>query len=457
MKSSNRTLLALKVFLDSLMILLSWLLAGYLRFYVIPGGMSNDFFIFLRISILVLAYTLFFLSKNGLYEEDLEHSWRKQTSKLVFSSFEGFLLLVITLYFLFPQKVSRLSIALHFFLLVALLVTERTIVSSYIKSCYRKGKYSRRILLVGFGESLLQYEKALHSTRVQGIKLVGQYDAQGSPIGGIKQLKNSTLREAVQETFPDLVVISYPPEEHTREKAAVAEGLDLLNEKVIMLPHLPESHIGTNISDFRWIPVLTLNAAEINVFGRISKRVFDVLSCTVGVILISPILAIIALLIKLSSPGPVIFKQQRVTRDEKIFTMYKFRSMRNDIPEDNTHWTEENDPRVTKIGRFLRKTSLDELPQLFNVIGGSMSLIGPRPERPALVERFNKEIPGYRMRHRVKSGISGWAQVNGWRGNTSLERRIEFDLYYIRNWNMIFDFKIILFTFFRGFVNENAY
>ena len=122
-----------------------------------------------------------------------------------------------------------------------------------------------------------------------------------------------------------------------------------------------------------------------------------------------------------------------------------------------THWTEENDPRVTKIGRFLRKTSLDELPQLFNVIGGSMSLIGPRPERPALVERFNKEIPGYRMRHRVKSGISGWAQVNGWRGNTSLERRIEFDLYYIRNWNMIFDFKIILFTFFRGFVNENAY
>jgi len=180
-------------------------------------------------------------------------------------------------------------------------------------------------------------------------------------------------------------------------------------------------------------------------------------TCSIGVIIISPILLVLAVLVKLSSPGPVIYKQKRVTRDEKIFTMYKFRSMRNDIPEGTVHWTEENDPRVTKIGRFLRKTSLDELPQLFNVIGGSMSLIGPRPERPELVEKFNSEIPGYRMRHRVKAGISGWAQVNGWRGNTSLERRIEFDLFYIRNWSMLFDLKIVLYTFFRGFVNENAY
>jgi lipopolysaccharide/colanic/teichoic acid biosynthesis glycosyltransferase len=137
--------------------------------------------------------------------------------------------------------------------------------------------------------------------------------------------------------------------------------------------------------------------------------------------------------------------------------MYKFRSMRSDLPEDTERWTEENDPRVTTIGRIIRKTSLDEFPQLFNVIGGSMSLIGPRPERPELVEKFITEIPGYRMRHRAKAGLSGWAQVNGWRGNTSLERRIEFDLYYIRNWSFIFDMKIVLFTFFRGFVNENAY
>jgi exopolysaccharide biosynthesis polyprenyl glycosylphosphotransferase len=203
--------------------------------------------------------------------------------------------------------------------------------------------------------------------------------------------------------------------------------------------------------------MLTLNAAEMGFFQRFMKRTFDIVSCSVGIVLISPVLLLIALLIKLSSPGPIIFKQKRITRDEEEFTMYKFRSMRTDIPEGNAHWTEENDPRITKIGRFLRKTSLDELPQLFNVIGGSMSLIGPRPERPELVEKFNQEIPGYRMRHRFKAGVSGWAQVNGWRGNTSLERRIEFDLYYIRNWTMLFDLKIVLFTFFRGFVNENAY
>ncbi|HBO36749.1 MAG TPA: undecaprenyl-phosphate glucose phosphotransferase, partial [Sphaerochaeta sp.] len=330
-------------------------------------------------------------------------------------------------------------------------------ISAYIKSCYRKGKYNRKILLVGYGDNLKKYERALHSKSILGINLVGQYDSQGKGIEAVRQLHADSLRTVVEQTQPDLVVISYPGNEYDRQQAMVAQGLDLLNEKVVLLPSLPESYIGTQISDFRWIPMLTLNAADIGAFQRIAKRLFDIVACSIGVIIISPILLVLAVLVKLSSPGPVIYKQKRVTRDEKIFTMYKFRSMRNDIAEGTVHWTEENDPRITKIGRFLRKTSLDELPQLFNVIGGSMSLIGPRPERPELVEKFNAEIPGYRMRHRVKAGISGWAQVNGWRGNTSLERRIEFDLFYIRNWSMLFDLKIVLYTFFRGFVNENAY
>jgi exopolysaccharide biosynthesis polyprenyl glycosylphosphotransferase len=457
MKSPKRSLLALKLICDTLAILLSWLLAGYLRFYVIPGGVRASFTLFLQISVLVVAYTLFFISRNGLYVEDLEHSWRKETNKLIFSAFEGFLLLVITLYFGFFAKVSRLAIGLHFILIIIFLVTERRFISAYIKSCYRNGTYNRKILLVGYGENLEKYESALHSKSILGINLVGQYDSRGMAIETVQQLQADSLRAAVEQTQPDLVVISYPGNEYDRQQAMVAQGLDLLNEKVVLLPSLPESYIGTQISDFRWIPMLTLNAADIGAFQRIAKRLFDIVTCSIGVIIISPILLVLAVLVKLSSPGPVIYKQKRVTRDEKIFTMYKFRSMRNDIPEGTVHWTEENDPRITKIGRFLRKTSLDELPQLFNVIGGSMSLIGPRPERPELVEKFNSEIPGYRMRHRVKAGISGWAQVNGWRGNTSLERRIEFDLFYIRNWSMLFDLKIVLYTFFRGFVNENAY
>ena len=457
MRTKKHTLLVLKVVGDSLAVVGSWLLAGYLRFYVMPEGRVASFDLFVRLSVVVLAMYVFFLSRNNLYEETLEHSWRKETTKIVKSAFQAFLFLVIVLYFLFSDKVSRIAIAFQFLFSIIFLVTERTFVSSYIKRSYQKGKYTRRILLVGFGEKLKEYEHALHSKRTQGIKIVGQYDGNGEAIGGSRQLKQSTLRAAVEDSGAELVVIGYPGTEYNRQQTMVAQGLDILNEKVVLLPTLPESYIGTQIADFHWIPMLYLNAAEMGFFQRMEKRIFDIVSCSVGILLISPLLICICLLIKLTSRGPVIFKQKRVTKDEKIFTMYKFRSMRIDMPEGDAHWTEENDPRITKIGRFLRKTSLDELPQLFNVLGGSMSLIGPRPERPELVEKFNSEIPGYRMRHRAKAGISGWAQVNGWRGNTSLERRIEFDLYYIRNWSAFFDLKIVLFTFFRGFVNENAY
>ncbi len=457
MKVGNHSLLIGKLFADVISIACAWLLAGFLRFFVIPGGQQDDFGRFAQFVILTVVYTIFFISRNGLYEEDLEHSWRKQTTKLFISIFEGFLLLVVTLFFLFPQKLSRLSIGMHFIFLVVFLVFERTLISSAIQKAYQKGIISRRILLVGFGDNLEKYEKALHSKRVQGVKLIGQFDGQGKKIGGALQIKEGTLREVVEQTKPDLVVIGYPPTEYPRQQKIVAQALDLLNEKVQLLPTLPQSYISTKISDFRWVPVLTLNAAEIGVFGRIMKRLFDVVSCSLAVTILSPVLLLIAFIIKVTSPGPVIFKQKRITKGEEVFTMYKFRSMRNDIPEGDVHWTEENDPRVTKIGKLLRKTSLDELPQLFNVIGGSMSLIGPRPERPELVEKFNSEIPGYRMRHRVRAGISGWAQVNGWRGNTSLERRIEFDLFYIRNWTLLFDLRIVIFTIFKGFVNENAY
>lgn len=457
MKKSGRLLLGIKVISDAIAVAASWILAGYLRFYIVPEGKLGSFELFLQLVPLIVAMYIFFISRNNLYVEELEHSWRKETANLVKSSFQAFLLLVITLYFLFSDKVSRIAIAIHFCMAVLFLVTERALISSYIREAYAQGKFTRRILLVGFGDKLTEYEKALHSSSMQGIRIVGQYDGADRPLGGNAQLQFATLRDVVTATDPDLVVICYPGTEFERQEKMVAQGLDLLNEKVVLLPSLPESYIGTKISDFRWIPMLHLNAADIGVFQRILKRLFDVVVSSLGILVLSPLLLLLTLVVKLSSPGPIIYKQRRITRNEEVFTMYKFRSMRSDLPEDTEHWTEENDPRVTKIGSLMRKTSLDELPQLFNVLGGSMSLVGPRPERPELVSKFNGEIPGYRMRHRTKAGISGWAQVNGWRGNTSLERRIEFDLYYIRNWSFLFDLKIVLFTFLKGFVNENAY
>jgi exopolysaccharide biosynthesis polyprenyl glycosylphosphotransferase len=188
------------------------------------------------------------------------------------------------------------------------------------------------------------------------------------------------------------------------------------------------------------------------------KRIMDIVGSIICIILFSPLMLITAILIKLTSKGPLIFTQERVGLNNKPFKMYKFRSMEvQSKQEEQKGWTVKNDPRVTPIGGFIRKTSIDEFPQLFNVLKGDMSLVGPRPERPQFVEKFREEIPRYMVKHQVRPGMTGWAQVNGYRGNTSIKKRIEHDLYYIENWTIGFDFKILFLTVFKGFINKNAY
>ena len=190
----------------------------------------------------------------------------------------------------------------------------------------------------------------------------------------------------------------------------------------------------------------------------IAKRIVDIIGSIFMLILFSPIMLISAIAVKFSSPGPVIFSQERVGLHNKTFRMYKFRSMKVQKPDKEAKaWTTENDPRVTKVGRVLRMTSMDELPQFFNVLKGDMSIVGPRPERPQFVDQFRESIPRYMVKHQVRPGVTGWAQVNGLRGNTSIRRRIEYDIYYIENWTMMFDIKIMLMTLFHGFINKNAY
>lgn len=188
------------------------------------------------------------------------------------------------------------------------------------------------------------------------------------------------------------------------------------------------------------------------------KRGVDIFGAIVAIILFSPVMIVTAIMIKKTSPGPLIFSQERVGLQNRPFKMYKFRSMIvQDEKKEKKGWTTKDDPRVTTVGRFIRKTSIDELPQLFNVLRGDMSLVGPRPERPQFVEKFKEEIPRYMIKHQVRPGLTGWAQVNGYRGDTSIKKRIEHDLYYIENWTLGFDFKIIFLTFFKGFINKNAY
>ena len=188
------------------------------------------------------------------------------------------------------------------------------------------------------------------------------------------------------------------------------------------------------------------------------KRAADIVFSMIFLVLLSPVFAAAAIAIKREDGGPAIYKQKRMTKDGRIFTMYKFRSMEiQPEAEEKKAWTVKNDPRVTAIGRFMRRTSLDELPQLFNIFKGDMSLVGPRPERPFFVEKFREEIPRYMVKHQVRPGLTGWAQVNGYRGDTSIRKRIECDLYYIENWTVGLDIKIMFMTIFKGFINKNAY
>ena len=211
--------------------------------------------------------------------------------------------------------------------------------------------------------------------------------------------------------------------------------------------------------DLQGLPVINIRYVPLTNTGNMMvKRAMDIVGSLFGIILTSPIMILSAILVKLSSPGPIIFKQERVGLHNKPFYMYKFRSMELQSPkEEKKAWTVKNDPRVTGVGKILRRTSLDELPQLFNILKGDMSLVGPRPERPLFVEKFKEEIPRYMVKHQVRPGLTGWAQVNGLRGDTSIRKRIEYDIYYIENWTLGFDIKIILMTFFTGFINKNAY
>lgn len=213
------------------------------------------------------------------------------------------------------------------------------------------------------------------------------------------------------------------------------------------------------MEDLQGLPIIHIRHVPLtNMFNATMKRLVDIAGAVFGLVIFSPIMLVTALLVKVTSPGPVLYSQERVGLHNHTFKMYKFRSMEvQDPKKERSQWTTPHDPRVTPIGKFIRKTSIDEMPQFFNILVGDMSLVGPRPERPLFVEKFKEEIPRYMIKHQVRPGLTGWAQVNGYRGDTSITKRIEHDLYYIENWSLGFDFKIMFLTIFKGFINKNAY
>ena len=339
----------------------------------------------------------------------------------------------------------------------------RYIIRRILKTNRKKGRNIKHTVFIGFSTSAAAYIDRIKSNPQWGLKVHGIFDdlvSDNFEYRGIKKIGTlSDLAAYLEKTSLDEVAITLNLNEYHKLEQIVA----ICEKSGVHTKFVPDYYnfISTNpyTEDLDGLPVINIrNVPLTNTMNKLIKRLIDIIGSIIALILFSPIMLIVAILVKKSSPGPIIFAQERIGLGNKPFKMYKFRSMGvQDPKKEAKEWTTKNDVRVTPVGRVIRKTSLDELPQFWNVLKGDMSLIGPRPERPLFVEKFKEEIPRYMIKHQVRPGITGWAQVNGFRGDTSIRSRIEHDLYYIENWSLGLDIKILFLTFFKGFVNKNAY
>lgn len=324
------------------------------------------------------------------------------------------------------------------------------------------GWNERRVIILGEGELGVRFAESVQQALWTGFRIVALFDdssphkqtASGIPIHKIPD----NLAEYIASHPIDEVWLAFPFSAEDRVKKILHSLRHQTATTRLLIDIFGLNLLNCSITKLAGFPVLNVRSTPMIGGNRLVKAMEDRVLAGIILLLISPLFLIIPLLVKLSSRGPVFYRQKRISWNGKEFDMLKFRTMPVDAEADTGPvWAKEGEQRATRVGAFLRKTSLDELPQFINVLFGDMSIVGPRPERLVFVEEFKDKIPGYMQKHLVKAGITGWAQVNGWRGNTSLEKRIEYDLYYIENWSLLFDLKIIFLTLIQGFVNKNAY
>ena len=394
----------------------------------------------------------------------------KRTAKTIYEIFNiikantvGLLAVMVVLYAINIPDFSRGMVGVFYGINIVAESLMRKSVRYGLRRMRRKGYNVKHILLVGYSRAGEEYINKIKANPEWGYEVCGILDDH-VPVGAVyKGVRVTgeidTLQTVLTDNQLDEIGITLSLSDYDRLEAIVklceksgvhTKFIPDYNSVIPSRPYL-EDLDGLAVVNIRRVP---LN----NMANMLIKRLVDIAGALAAIVLCSPFMLTAAIAVKVTSRGPLIFKQERVGLHNKPFQMYKFRSMEvQSDAEEKKGWTVKNDPRVTKVGRLLRSTRIDELPQLFNVLKGDMSMIGPRPERPLFVEKFREEIPRYMIKHQVRPGITGWAQVNGYRGDTSIKKRIEYDLYYIENWSMAFDMKILFLTFFRGFINKNAY
>ena len=442
-----------------------WLLSFWLRFTyplieVTKGFPSFETYAALTPFVMILWSTVFTIS--GVYGADRILRRTHEAQEILKAHAMALLAFLALTYFFSEYRYSR-GVMIYFAVLGAVgLVVTRLVVRNAIRRYRRGAGQGRRVIIIGEGGALPTLTARVSQFPELGVRIIGAVvaptsgasEVAGIPIiGRYADIANLIEKHGVSELLIAL---------ERREGEALDRILSELKDEAIDIQIIPDLHeyltLGCAVEDFDGVPIVNLNDSPLSGWRSGLKRLTDLGCSFLALVLLSPLLLVIAVLIKLSSRGPVIYRQERMGLDGRTFQMLKFRSMKPDA-ETSTGavWARPDDDRRTWIGKILRSTSLDELPQLWNILKGEMSLVGPRPERPVFVSQFRTEIPHYMLRHKVKAGLTGWAQIHGLRGNTSLEQRIHFDLYYIRNWSYFMDLKIMIKTIWKGFIHKNAY
>ncbi len=464
-KRHNQLFTALRVLLDMLLVGAAFWGAYALRFGSprtwpypeLPRG--EETFVVATLALIIWPLSL---RAMGLYRPQRQKTPLDEVFGVFKATLIAGLLLVSCTYFIRDARYSRGTLALFTALSFLGISLERVFFKEVLQALRRRGYNLRYVLVLGAGRLARQVMEQIDLHRELGFRPVGCLSVTrkrvGTSVAGVEVIGTvRELRQILTKRGVDQVLVALP----SRSMHHLPRVMEICADTTVDVKLVPDVYqyatLFGGLEEFGGLPIVNLQSTGVLGINAIVKRAFDLVVSVVLLVVLSPLLLVIALAVKLGSRGPVLYAQERVGLDGKPFRMLKFRTMRTDAESLGPRFAQAGDPRVTAIGAMLRRTSTDELPQLWNVLLGDMSLVGPRPERPVFIDQFRRHIPRYQLRHMVKSGMTGWAQIHGLRGNTSIQKRVEYDLYYIEHWSLLLDLKILARTLAFGFLSRNAY
>ncbi|HVE85792.1 MAG TPA: undecaprenyl-phosphate glucose phosphotransferase [Myxococcales bacterium] len=453
---------SIKVALDVAVLALAFGLAYVTRFF---GPFPHEALPPVEETLKVLACALVIFPitfhQSRLYATNRARTHVGEVFEIFKATITGTLILVAVTYFT-RDRYSRFTLGIFVGYAFVAVSSSRLVFRGVLNAIRRRGFNLKSILVIGAGALGQRVVETIHGHRELGFKVVGILTRHpekvgqlidGSPVVGMVDEVGQVLDRAPV----DQVILALPVE----DQPLLKELMELLAQRTVDVKVVPDLYqyitLGGGLEEFGGLPIISLQGGPLHGWNLVAKRAFDVLFASLALLLAAPLMLATAAAIKLGSRGPILYRQERMGMDGRTFTIFKFRTMSADAETHGARMASKDDPRRTLLGGFLRSLSIDELPQLFNVLRGDMSLVGPRPERPVFIEEFKRQIPKYHLRHKVKAGMTGWAQVNGLRGQTSIQKRIEYDLYYIENWSLLLDLKILVRTALGGFISRNAY